>query len=163
MHLDLALAPAFGGNQPSESPLVLMLACFFVCRGQEKACGGICMRFMLCLLNLKWQDFLALLEVGAAPVLTALGRQIVAKTGDASTKNVAFIPSQGNERQQQWASLCVALGVLHRVVADMFARRLARRRAGGRAARARVVAAVGDVVALVFIVACIAVDHVDKQ
>ena len=54
---------AFGGNQPSESPLVLMLACFFVCKGQEKACGGICMRFMLCLLNLKWQDFLALLEV----------------------------------------------------------------------------------------------------
>jgi acyl transferase domain-containing protein/acyl carrier protein len=53
-----------------------------------------------------------LLEIGAAPVLTALGRQIVSKSTPGAFKNVIFIPSLGNERQQPWASLCVALGIL---------------------------------------------------
>ena len=92
MHLDLALAPAFGGNQPSESPLVLMLACFFVCRGQEKACGGICMRFMLCLLNLKWQDFLALLEVGAAVGVHPVHGLVQLRSANASVNSTLLDP-----------------------------------------------------------------------
>ena len=84
--------PAFGGNQPSESPLVLMLACFFVCRGQEKACGGICMRFMLCLLNLKWQDFLALLEVGAAVGVHPVHGLVQLRSANASVNSTLLDP-----------------------------------------------------------------------
>ena len=41
-----------GGEVGSMSSAVL-LACQWVCQGKDNLCGGICVRFMLCLLNLK--------------------------------------------------------------------------------------------------------------
>ena len=61
----------FGGNsipggEIGSMPSAVLLACQWVCQGKDNLCGGICVRFMLCLLNLKWQNFLSLLQLGAA-------------------------------------------------------------------------------------------------
>ena len=54
------------GKSESSQPDALVLTCAYICSGQDRFCGGICMKFMLCILNMKWEGFLSLLEVGAA-------------------------------------------------------------------------------------------------
>ena len=41
------------GGEVGSMPSAVLLACQWVCQGKNNLCGGICVRFMLCLLNLK--------------------------------------------------------------------------------------------------------------